>query len=64
MKTSGRLKKTFGIAKMVDILHVRYLSWVDAFDVAFELRYDTCEVAEVSWAFIRDLPPKKQRSNA
>jgi hypothetical protein len=25
----------------------------------FEVRYDTGEVAEVSWAFIRELPPKK-----
>ena len=82
---------------MVDITHVRYLSWEDAFDVefedglsflephatirkanhisakaqptevvldedthgGFEVRYDTGEVAEVSWAFIRELPPKR-----
>lgn len=25
----------------------------------FEVRYDTGEVAEVSWAFIRELPPKR-----
>lgn len=25
----------------------------------FEVRYDTGETAEVSWAFIRELPPKK-----
>jgi hypothetical protein len=27
----------------------------------FEVRYDTGEVAEVSWAFIRELPPKKSQ---
>lgn len=26
--------------------------------LGFEVRYDTGEVAEVSWAFIRELPPK------
>lgn len=97
MKTTNRLKKPFGTAKMVDIIHVRYLDWEDAFDVefedglsflephasikrankisakalpvgilldaetrtGFEVRYDTGEVAEVSWAFIRELPPEK-----
>jgi hypothetical protein len=82
---------------MVDITHVRYLEWEDAFDVefedglsflephstikkankisakaiptavvldeetrtGFEVRYDTGEVAGVSWSFIRELPPKK-----
>ena len=32
---------------------------VDELGVYFEVRYDTGEVAEVSWAFIRELPPKK-----
>lgn len=97
MKTASRLKKPFGTAKMVDITHVRYLGWEDAFDVefedglsflephatikrankisakampvevaldeetktGFEVRYDTGETAEVSWSFIRELPPKK-----
>lgn len=82
---------------MVDITHVRYLAWEDAFDVefedglsflephatirranhitarakpvevvldtetrgGFEVRYDTGELAEVSWAFIRENPPKR-----
>ncbi|OGV73979.1 MAG: hypothetical protein A3K19_22800 [Lentisphaerae bacterium RIFOXYB12_FULL_65_16] len=94
MKTVSRLKKPFGTAKMVDIIHVRYLEWEDAFDVefedglsflephatikkanrisakaipvnvslddtgmGFEVRYDTGEAADVSWAFIRELPP-------
>jgi hypothetical protein len=98
MKTASRLKKPFGTAKMVNIAHVRYLDWEDAFDVefedglsflephdtikkgnkisakavpiavlldeetrlGFEVRYNTGEVAEVSWAFIRELPPKKK----
>ncbi len=98
MKTNLALKKPFGTARMVDIAHVRYLAWEDAFDVefedglsflephatirkanrisakavpvevvldaethsGFEVRYDTGETAEVSWAFIRELPPKKQ----
>ena len=97
MKTNQNLKKPFGTAPMVDITHVRYLAWEDAFDVEFEdglsfldphatirkanrisarakpvevmldtetrggfdVRYDTGEVAEVSWAFIRELPPKQ-----
>lgn len=97
MKTNLQLKKPFGTAPMVDITHVRYLAWEDAFDVefedglsflephttvrkanhisakavpvevildlethgGFEVRYDTGEIAEVSWAFIRELPPKK-----
>ena len=97
MRTASRLKKPFGAATMVDIVHVRYLDWEDAFDVefedglsflephatikqankisgkampvavlldeetrtGFEVRYDTGEIAEVSWAFIRELPPKK-----
>lgn len=25
----------------------------------FKVKYDTGEVAEVSWSFIRELPPKK-----
>ena len=25
----------------------------------FTVTYDSCEVAEVSWSFIRELPPKK-----
>ena len=99
MKISRQTKKPFGTATMVDITHVRYLSWEDAFDVefedglsflephatvrkanrisacavpvevmldtetrgGFEVRYDTGEVAEVSWAFIRELPPKSAR---
>ena len=36
MKAPSRLKKPFGTAKMVDITHVRYLEWEDAFDVEFE----------------------------
>ncbi len=97
MRSSPQFKKHFGTAHMVDITHVRYLSWEDAFDIefedglsflephatirkanhisakakpvevvldeetrgGFEVRYDTCEVAEVSWAFIRELPPKR-----
>lgn len=97
MKTNHQVKKPFGTAPMVDITHVRYLAWEDAFDVefedglsylephatirkanhisakavvvevvldtethgGFEVRYDTGETAEVSWAFIRELPPKK-----
>ena len=97
MKSHSQLKKPFGTASMVDIIHVRFLSWEDAFDVefadglsflephstirkanrisakavpvevvldtethgGFEVRYDTGETAEVSWAFIRELPPKK-----
>jgi hypothetical protein len=97
MKANQSLKKPFGTAPMVDITHVRYLAWEDAFDVefedglsflephatikkanrisakaepvevildaethsGFEVRYDTGETAEVSWAFIRELPPKK-----
>jgi len=35
MKAINRLKKPFGTAQMVDILHVRYLQWEDAFDVEF-----------------------------
>ncbi len=27
----------------------------------FKITYDTGEMAEVSWAFIRELPPKKTR---
>ena len=27
--------------------------------IGFEVRYNTDEVAEVSWSFIRELPPKK-----
>ena len=99
MKITSRLKKPFGTAKMVDIVHVRYLDWEDAFDVefedglsflelhatvkkankisaeavpvevvleketrsGFEVRYDNGQTAEVSWAFIRELPPKKQK---
>jgi hypothetical protein len=102
MKISRQTKKPFGTATMVDIAHVRYLSWEDAFDVefedglsflephatvrkanrisaravpvevvldadtrgGFEVRYDTGEVAEVSWAFIRELPPKSARRRA
>jgi len=30
----------------------------------FEVRYDTGEVVEVSWAFIRELPPKAARKRA
>lgn len=97
MRSSHQLKNPFGTAHMVDITHVRYLSWEDAFDVEFEdglsflephatirkanhisarakpvevvldedtrggfvVSYDTGEVAEVSWAFIRELPPKR-----
>ena len=96
MKTHSRLKKPFGTATMVDIIHARYLGWEDAFDVefedglsflephatikkangisaravpvevvldeetrtGFEVRYDTGEVAEVSWSFVRELPPQ------
>jgi hypothetical protein len=93
----SRLKKPFGTARMVNITHVRYLAWEDAFDVEFEdglsflephatiqranrisararpievvlddthlgfaVRYDTGEVGEASWAFIRELPPRKK----
>lgn len=97
MKINQNLKRPFGTAPMVDITHVRYLAWEDAFDVefedglsflephatirkanqisarakpvevvldtetrgGFEVRYNTGEVAEVSWAFVRELPPKR-----
>ncbi len=82
---------------MVDVVHVRYLTWEDAFDVefedgisflephktirranhisaraapvavilddtslGFEVRYDTGEIGEISWAFVRELPPRKK----
>ncbi|MEK7677820.1 MAG: hypothetical protein AAB676_18480 [Verrucomicrobiota bacterium] len=98
MRTASSLKKPFGTAHMVDITHVRFLDWEDAFDVefedglsflephatikkanrisgkavpvevvldeetrtGFEVRYDNGQVAEVSWAFIRELPPQKR----
>jgi hypothetical protein len=93
MKTVVNLKKPFGTVKMVEVAHVRYLPWEDAFDVEFEdgisflephktvrrankidskatpvrveldeecrlgffVHYDNGQVAEVSWAFIREL---------
>ena len=102
MKITRQIKKPFGTARMVDITHVRYLSWEDAFDVefedglsflephatvrkanrisaravpvevvldeethgGFEVRYDSGEVAEVSWSFIRELPPKAARKKS
>src|SRR5436309_9118858 len=101
MKISSRLKKPFGTATMVDITHVRYLDWEDAFDVEFEdglsflephktikkankispgavpirvsvpkkfrshfkIEYDSGEIAEVSWSFIREFPPKRNGNN-
>ncbi|MEZ5406047.1 MAG: hypothetical protein R3F23_07725 [Verrucomicrobiia bacterium] len=89
-------KVPFGKAKWVDIAHVRYLLWEDAFDVEFKdglsflephstirkankiapkakplkvvlepetrsgffVHYDNGQIAEVSWAFIKELPPK------
>jgi hypothetical protein len=27
--------------------------------IGFEIRYDNGQIAEVSWSFIRELPPKK-----
>ncbi|OHE84698.1 MAG: hypothetical protein A3G75_04940 [Verrucomicrobia bacterium RIFCSPLOWO2_12_FULL_64_8] len=30
--------------------------------IGFEVRYDNGQVAEVSWSFIRELPPKKFRA--
>jgi hypothetical protein len=97
MKTPVQLKKPFGTALMVEIAHVSYLSWEDAFSVEFEdglsflephktirqaaeisdraipievgvdesrigfrIRYDTGELAEISWSFIRELPPAKK----
>ncbi len=97
MKTLKNMKKPFGTAKMVDLTHVRYLPWEDAFEVEFEdgisflephsairvanrispkadivkvvledechsgffVHYDNGQVAEVSWSFVRELPPKK-----
>jgi len=102
MKTVHNLKKPFGTATMVDITHVRYLPWEDAFDVEFEdgisflephtairkanriapkativrvelddelhqgffVHYDNGQVAEVSWSFIRELPPGKPNATA
>jgi len=99
MKAHSRLKKPFGTASMVDIIHVRYLGWEDAFDVefedglcflephatikkangisaravpvevvldeetrtGFEVRYDNGQTAEVSWSFVRELPPGKKK---
>ena len=82
---------------MVEIAHVRYLTWKDAFEVefedglsflethetvrranrisaratpvkvelndtslGFEVHYNTGEVGEISWAFIRELPPRSK----
>jgi hypothetical protein len=36
MKIARQTKKPFGTANMVDITHVRYLSWEEAIDVEFE----------------------------
>jgi len=93
-------KVPFGTAKMVEIVHARYLAWEDAFEIEFEdglsflephatirvaaeispgavpiqvsiepetqlgieVRYDTGELAEISWGFIRELPPKRRRA--
>ena len=30
--------------------------------IGFEVRYDNGQVAEVSWSFIRELPPKKLKA--
>jgi hypothetical protein len=85
---------------MVEITHVCYQEWKDAFEVEFEdglsflephatvrkanrisagalpvevkldpetkcgfdVIYDTGEVAEVSWSFVREYPPKRTRT--
>jgi hypothetical protein len=100
--SSNTLKVPFGTAKWVDIAHVRYLSWEDAFDVEFTdglsflephttirrankitasaipikveveeethsgffVHYDNGQTAEISWAFIRELPPKIKGNRA
>ncbi|HEY5298960.1 MAG TPA: hypothetical protein VIK59_13725 [Verrucomicrobiae bacterium] len=31
----------------------------EEYRIGFEVRYNTGEAAEVSWSFIRELPPKK-----
>jgi hypothetical protein len=59
-------KVAFGTAKHSPIKNVRYVSREDAFDVEFddglcilEPHYANGQIAEVSWSFIRELPPKK-----
>ncbi|MCX7049714.1 MAG: hypothetical protein NTX50_30050 [Candidatus Sumerlaeota bacterium] len=100
MKTAVQLKTPYGKAVFSRVMHVRYLSWEDAFDVEFEdglcflephaairkanhisddavpvsvqadpelgshfiVTYNTGETAEVSWAFIRELPPRRAKA--
>ncbi len=55
LEPHAAIKKANKISAAAEPVTVR----VDGLGIYFEVQYDTGEVAEVSWAFIRELPPKK-----
>jgi len=67
LKATKNAKVPFGKAKASPIKNVRYLGWEDGFPVAPKrseggfVHYDNGQTAEVSWSFIRELPPKNSK---
>ena len=55
LEPHATIKKANRISSKAEPVQVN----VDERGIYFEVRYNTGEVAEVSWSFVRELPPKK-----
>ena|ERR1700744_5849209 len=58
LEPHATIRKANKISAKAEVVSVELEDWCHA---GFFVHYDTGEVAEVSWAFIRELPPRKQK---
>ena len=56
LEPHATIRKANKIAAKAQVVRVELEDWVQA---GFYVHYDNGQTAEVSWAFIRELPPKK-----
>ena len=56
LKPHATIRKANKISARAKFDHLEVEDWVQA---GFFVHYDNGQVAEVSWSFIRELPPKK-----
>ena len=60
LEPHATIRKANKISPKAKFDHLEIDDWCQAgFDIHYEVTYDNGQTAEVSWAFIRELPPKK-----
>jgi hypothetical protein len=56
LEPHATIRKANKISSKAEVVRVELENWCQA---GFYVHYDNGQTAEVSWAFIRELPPKK-----